>query len=112
MSFFGNLLSKAVPFITKAFSVGKSIVPQVLGAVGKVSNAIQTGKAVGKQVKQVLQGVAPELVDKVEQSKAFQVASNILNKTEQGLGMATNYGTQAQNLLNTYEGKVENLLGI
>ena len=99
MSFFSSMLSNAVPFLSKAFSVGKAALPTVLNAVGKVSNAIQQGKAVGKQIKQVAQSVAPEWVNKVESSKAFQGASNILNKAEQGLDLASKYGNQAQSML-------------
>jgi hypothetical protein len=87
MSFFGSLFSKAVPMLTKAFSVGKSLLPTAISAVGKIAGGINTAKAVGKTLKGVAEQVAPELVNKVESSRAFQTGKNLLGKAEQGLGL-------------------------
>jgi hypothetical protein len=103
-SFFGSLFSKAVPLITKGLALGKQFLPSVANAVGKVQQAISTAKAVGKTVKDVAQSVAPELVQKVEESKAFNIGKALLGKTEGVLDLVGGNVGRAEGILDKVSG--------
>ena len=95
------MASRAIPAISSAFSVGKRILPQVIGAVGKVQNAVNTAKQVGKTVKAVGQAVAPEIVKKVEDaynSKKIGGLSvgDIVERGEKGLAKVAGVADQAK----------------
>lgn len=97
----GAMASRAIPALTSAFAVGKRIAPAVIGAVGKVQNAISTAKQVGKTVRAVGQAVAPELTKKVEDAYNTKKigglsVGDIVERGEKGLAKAAGVAEQAK----------------
>lgn len=95
------IASRAVPAISSAFAVGKNILPQVIGAVGKVQNAVNTAKQVGKTIQSVGNVIAPDLTKKVENaynSKRIGGLSigDIVERGEKGLSKAAGVADQAK----------------
>jgi phage-related protein len=99
-----GLASRAVPMVSKAIAVGKNIVPKVLGAVGKVQNAINTAKAVGKVAKGAVDTVAPEIGKKIDDAYNRKIVGgmsvgDVLEKGEKGLAQASGVANQAKAIL-------------
>jgi hypothetical protein len=100
----GALASRAMPAITSAFSVGKRILPQVIGAVGKAQNIANKVTAVGKTIHNIGSAVAPELTKKVENAYNSKIIANnsigdILEKGQKGLATASGVADKAKELL-------------
>ena len=96
-----GMASRAIPAITSAFAVGKRIAPAVLGAVGKIQNAIGIGKQVGKLAHGVGQKIAPELTKEVEDAyNAKKIGGlslgDIVERGEKGLAKAAGIADQAK----------------
>lgn len=96
-----GMASRALPALTNAFAVGKRILPSVIGAVGKVQNAIGIGKNVGKLVHGIGEKVAPELTKKVEDAyNAKKIGGlslgDIVERGEKGLAKAAGIADQAK----------------
>lgn len=96
-----GLASRAMPYITNAFAVGKRIAPSVIGAVGKIQNAIGMAKNVGKLAHGVGQKIAPELTKKVEDMyNAKKIGGlslgDIVERGEKGLAKAAGVADQAK----------------
>jgi len=99
-----GLASRAIPAMTRAIAVGKNIVPRVLGAVGKVQNMINTGRAVGKAVKGAVDNVAPEVGKKMDDAYNRKLVggmsiSDVLEKGQKGLANATGLANNAKQIL-------------
>lgn len=100
----GALASRAMPAITSAFAVGKRILPQVVGAVGKAQHFAQKANAIGKVVHNIGSAVAPELTKKVENAYNSKIVGNnsigdILEKGQKGLATAAGVADKAKELL-------------
>jgi len=99
-----SMASRAIPAISSAFAVGKRVLPQVIGAVGKVQQAVNTAKQVGKTVKAVGQAVAPEITKKVEDAyNAKKIGGlsvgDIVERGEKGLATVAGVANQAKAVL-------------
>ena len=97
----GAMASRAIPAISSAFAVGKRVIPQVIGAVGKVQQAVNTAKQIGKTVSAVGHAVAPEITRKVEDaynSKKIGGLSvgDIVERGEKGLANVAGIANQAK----------------
>jgi hypothetical protein len=100
----GALASKVMPSVTSAFAVGKKVLPQIVGAVGKVQHAAEKVIGVGKVAKQIATAVAPEITKKVENAYNSKIVGNnsigdILEKGQKGLASASGVANQAKELL-------------
>lgn len=96
-----GLASRAIPALTSAFAVGKQIAPKLIGAVGKMQNAYNTAKQIGKSVKAVGNVVAPELTKKVEDAYNTKIGGkfsvgDIIERGEKGLAKASGVADQAK----------------
>jgi hypothetical protein len=96
-----GLASRAVPALTSAFAVGKQIIPRVIGAVGKIQNAFNTAKQIGKAVKSVSGAVAPEITKKVEDAYNTKIGGkfsmgDIIERGEKGLAKASGIADNAK----------------
>jgi hypothetical protein len=96
-----GMASRAIPAITSAFAVGKRIAPAVIGAVGKIQNAVGIGKNIGKLAHGIGQKVAPELTRKVEEAyNAKKIGGlsvgDIVERGEKGLAKAAGIADQAK----------------
>ena len=99
-----GLASRAMPAITSAFAVGKRVLPQVLGAVGKAQQIASKVSAVGKVARDIGSAVAPELTKKVENAYNSKIIGNnsigdILEKGQKGLVSAAGVADKAKELL-------------
>ena len=95
------MASRAIPAISSAFAVGKRILPQVIGAVGKVQHAVNTAKQVGKTAREVGRVVAPEITKKVEDAYNTKKigglsVGDIVERGEKGLAKAAGVADQAK----------------
>jgi hypothetical protein len=96
-----GLASRAIPALTSAFAVGKQIAPKIIGAVGKVQNAVNTAKQLGKTARTIGNAIAPEVTKKVEDAYNTKIGGrysvgDIIEKGEQGLAKASGIADQAK----------------
>tara|TARA_R110000868_G_scaffold169262_1_gene404222 strand:+ start:1980 stop:2327 length:348 start_codon:yes stop_codon:yes gene_type:complete len=99
-----GLASRAMPYLSSAFAVGKRVLPQVIGAVGKAQHMAQQASAVGKSLHNVGSAIAPELTKKVENAYNSKIIGNnsigdILEKGQKGLATAVGVADKAKELL-------------
>ncbi len=96
-----GLASRAIPALTSAFAVGKQIAPKIIGAVGKVQNAVNTAKQIGKTARTIGNAIAPEVTKKVEDAYNTKIGGrysigDIVERGEKGLSKASGIADQAK----------------
>jgi len=96
-----GLASRAIPALTTAFAVGKQIAPKVIGAVGKIQNAVNTAKQITKTARTIGNAVAPELTKRVEDAYNTKIGGkfsvgDIIERGEKGLAKASGIADQAK----------------
>lgn len=98
-----GMASRAIPALSSAIAVGKNVLPQVAGAVGKANRMFQIAKAVGKGIHGIGNIVAPNLTKKVEDTFNRKLVGNksiadVVNYGEKGLAGAAKITDQAKNI--------------